>query len=282
MPVAVQADKRFHRARTKPIRRRIWHRPWARVVRDVALAAVVLYVGYQGVTAATHTPLLSIRRIVVRGNEQLSTGEVDAILSGLEGRNLLGANLEAWRQRLLESSWVRDATLRRALPSTVEVQITERQPIGIARLGEQLYLVDGEGTIIDAYGPNYGDLDLPIIDGLGGTAAEGSVDASRTALAADLLTAMRKEPALARRISQIDVSDVRNAVVILSGDPARLQLGDREFLPRLESYLQMAPTLHAQVANIDYVDLRFGSRIYVRPAAGAKPAAGRAGETPRP
>ena len=282
MPVAVQADKRFHRARTRPIRRRAWHRPWVRVLRDVVLGIAVLYLGYRGVTAATHTPLLSISRIVVRGNDRLSTGEVDAILGGLRGRNLLDADLGAWRQRLLDSAWVRDATLRRSLPSTVDVQIVERQPIGIARLGEDLYLVDADGAIIDAYGPNYGDLDLPIIDGLGGTADEGTVDAARASLAEALLTAARKQPELARRISQIDVSDVRDAVVILSGDPARIHLGDRQFLSRLQSYLQMAPTLRQQVPDIDDVDLRFAPRIYVRPAAGAKTSGTRVGSKPRP
>ncbi|MDE3155004.1 MAG: FtsQ-type POTRA domain-containing protein [Acidobacteriota bacterium] len=282
MPVAVQADKRFHRARTRPVRRRLWQRPWARVLRDVTVGIAVLYLGYRGVTAATHTPLLSIRRIVVQGNERLSTGEVDTILAGLEGRNILDADLSTWRRRLLDSAWVQDATLRRALPSTVEVQIVERQPIGIARLGDDLYLVDADGTIIDAYGPNYGDLDLPIIDGLGGTAEEGSVDASRAALAADLLAAVRSRPELARRISQIDVSDVRDAVVILSGDPARLELGERDFLQRLQSYLEMAPTLKGQVGAIDYVDLRFAPRIYVRPVAAPKGSKARTADGPRP
>jgi cell division protein FtsQ len=282
MPVAVQADKRFHRARTKPGRRRYWHRPWIRVARDVAIAGALLFAGYRGVTAVTHAPLLAISRIVVKGNVRLSTGEVDAILAGLRGQNLLHANLDEWRQRLLDSAWVKDATLRRALPSTVEVVIAERQPIGIARLGEDLYLVDADGTIIDAYGPNYGDLNLPIIDGLGGTAADGGVDAARAALAADLLAAVQKKPELSRRISQIDVSDVRDAVVILSGDPARIHVGDTAFLSRLESYEQMAPTLHAQVSDIDYIDLRFGSRIYVHPAAPLPAAGGHAGTSPRP
>src|SRR5262249_56571485 len=33
------------------------------------------------------------------------------------------------------------------------------------------------------------------------------------------------------------------------------------------SYLDLAPTLRERVADIDYVDLRFDDRIYVRPAS---------------
>jgi len=55
--------------------------------------------------------------------------------------------------------------------------------------------------------------------------------------------------------------------VILSGDPAVIQLGEDQFLPRLQGYLELAPALRERVADIDYVDLRFDDRIYVRPAS---------------
>jgi cell division septal protein FtsQ len=63
----------------------------------------------------------------------------------------------------------------------------------------------------------------------------------------------------------VDVSDLHNASVILSGDPAMIQIGEDQFLKRLQAYLDLAPTLRERVADIDYVDLRFDDRIYVRP-----------------
>ena len=62
------------------------------------------------------------------------------------------------------------------------------------------------------------------------------------------------------------MTDLHNASVILNGDPAIVELGDDHFLARLESYIELAPTLRDRVADIDYVDLRFDDRIYVRPA----------------
>ena len=70
---------------------------------------------------------------------------------------------------------------------------------------------------------------------------------------------------IAGRLSQIDVSDLHNAQVIVSGDAAVISLGDDQFLARLESYLELAPALHERVAEIDHVDVRFENRIYVRP-----------------
>ena len=89
----------------------------------------------------------------------------------------------------------------------------------------------------------------------------------------------RSRPDLARRISQVDVSDPRNAVVIVDQDTARIRLGDERFVERLQSYVDLASTLHEQVPAIEYVDLRFGERVYVGSQAGVVPA--RAAGPPR-
>jgi cell division protein FtsQ len=223
---------------------------------------------------------LSVRRIAVTGNARLSSGEVLALLDGLEGANMLSVDLEAWRQKLLASPWVADAALRRVLPGTVDVLISERAPLGIGRIGASLYLVDERGEVIDEYGPNYRDVDLPIIDGLTAAPRNGGllIDQARSALVGRLLTALQGRPDLARRISQIDVSDARDAAVILDGDTTLVRLGDERFVERLQSYIDIAGALRQRVPDIDYVDLRFDERVYVRPqrpARGERAAAGR-------
>jgi cell division protein FtsQ len=268
--VAAPADRRFRRAHVKPARRkRTWRGLAWPAIRYGLVAAVASLAVYRGVQVSANAHLLEVNRIVVHGNERLSKGEVLAVLSGLRGESLLWTDLDAWRRRLLSSPWVRDAALRRSLPATVDVVVSERQPIGIGRInGGDMYLVDERGVIIDQYGPQYADLDLPIIDGLAALNQDGSLtDERRADLAARLITALRAKPQVARRVSQIDVTDLHNAAVILSGDPAVIQLGEDQFLPRLQGYLELAPALRERVADIDYVDLRFDDRIYVRPAS---------------
>src|ERR1043166_4878809 len=102
---------------------------------------------------------LAINRVTVGGNARLSTGEVAALIDNMRGKNILLVDLETYRNQLLDSPWVATATLRRVLPSTVEVRITERAPWALARLGQQIYLVDGTGLIIDEFGPQYRDMD---------------------------------------------------------------------------------------------------------------------------
>jgi cell division protein FtsQ len=273
-PVAISADKRFHRAHVKPSRKRSRLRTISvPLVKGGLIAAFVLLLIYRGGAVLAETPLLKIDRIVVGGNRRLATEDVLAALGGLRGENIVMTDLDAWRERLVASPWVRDATFRRSLPSTVEVMVAEREPIGIGRLKGQLFLVDEHGTVIDTYGPHYSDLDLPIIDGLTAGSAVGDADPGRGELAARVIQALKTKPNLARRLSQIDVADEHNAAVILNGDQAVIYVGDDRFLPRIESYLDLASALRARVADIDYVDLRFDDRIYVRPTARSAKAA---------
>ena len=273
-PIAISADRRFHRAHVKPARKRSRLRNISVPIAKAGLiAAFVLLLIYRGGPVLAEAPILQIDRIVVNGNHRLPTEDVLTVLGGLRGENIVWSDLDAWRERLVASPWVRDATFRRSLPSTVEVVVSEREPIGIGRVKGQLFLVDERGTVIDSYGPQYADLDLPIIDGLSMKSGAGDTDADRGELAARVIQALKTKPSVARRLSQVDVTDQHNAAVILNGDQAVIYVGDDRFLPRLESYLELASALRARVADIDYVDLRFDDRIYVRPTAKAARAA---------
>ena len=276
MPVTAPADRRFRRSHLKPARSRagLTSRRW-RTALVTAIIAIAVYAGQRAIALVAVLEMFHVNEVTLRGNHRLSNGEVLAMLDGLRGRSLFSIDLAESRRALLNSPWVADASLRRTLPSAVDVVIVERAPLGIGRINGSLYLVDDRGAIIDDYGPNYADLDLPIIDGLAGSPSGSAAAAGapsdknsnvyRALLARRLLDALRARN-MAGQISQIDVSDSRNAVVLLEGDSTLVRLGNERFVERLQSYYELAPALRERVPAIDYVDLRFDQRVYVRPA----------------
>ena len=267
MTVKARAEKNFRRSTAKPGRAKA-RRRWVswRVVRLLATTTLVIYAGYRAFDLVVSASSLQVRHINVHGNARVSAGEVQALVDGLRGTSILTTDLEAHRRRLLQSPWIADAALRRVLPSTVDVFVRERLPMGLSRLGHQLYLVDRQGVVIDEFGPHYSEFTLPIVDGLTRGAAGGpALDEARAELAARAIDALAEQKTLAGRVSQIDVSDLRDVVVILDGDTAQLHLGDDHFVARLQSYVDLAPTLLERVDRIDSVDLRFDHRLYVRP-----------------
>jgi cell division protein FtsQ len=180
---------------------------------------------------------LAVSHVVVRGNTRLSNSDVEALVDGIRGENILLVDFDHYRKRLMDSPWVAGVTLWRVLPSTVEVTVVERLPMAVARLGQQLYLVDRAGSFVDQ---------------------------PRVRLTATFLDAIQARPDLRRHVSQVDVSNAYDVVVLLDDDPASLHVGDSRFVERLQTYFELAPTLRAKLGDIDYVDLRFDERIYVR------------------
>ena len=212
MAVKAPTERNFRRARVKPARKSRF-RPrisWT-VVRRLASMVLLVFGVYQTASLAFTTPLLRVRKIAVHGNVRLSSGQVQALVEDLRGTSMLGVDLEAFRRRLTESPWVADVALRRVLPSTIEVFISERRPIGLCRLGQDLYLIDESGTIIDQFGPQYAEFDLPIIDGLVSApntpaSMQGSIDPKRAGLAARVIASLGRSREIGGRLSQVDVA----------------------------------------------------------------------------
>ena len=279
MKVKAPTERNFRRAKVKPGRRRAPRRfiSW-KAIRVIVTVMVVVYGGYRGFSLVVNARVLEVSKIDVHGNVRLSSGEIAALARGLYGHNILTADLVAQRRQLLESPWIADAALRRVLPSTIEIYVSERRPFGISRIGGQLYLVDPSGVVIDEFGPQYAEFDLPIIDGLvrGPKNAKSQIDATRARFATRVIDALAGHP-LAQRVSQVDVTDIRNAIVTLDDDPAQLYVGDERFRERLQSYVEVASAFRERFPEIEYVDLRFEERVYVRPRGGTRTAIKAAG-----
>jgi cell division protein FtsQ len=265
--VLAPADRHYRRPDVRPgRRRRLGQRLW-QAGRVLGVVLVVSAAAFWAGQAVVHSRLLNVDRIVVRGNARLSSAEVETLLVDLRGQHILDVDFGQYQRRLLDSPWVASVTLWRLLPSTVEVNVVERAPMAIARLGDQLYLIDRTGVIIDDFGPAYRDLDLPLVDGLMRRPAGDApiVDAAGVEVTARFLASIESRADLSRRVSEIDVSNSHDVVALLDADATLLHLGDRQFVERLDRYLDLAPTLGEAFEGIDYVDLRF-ERLFVKAA----------------
>ncbi|MEO5818955.1 MAG: FtsQ-type POTRA domain-containing protein [Vicinamibacteraceae bacterium] len=291
MAVKVKApsDKRFKRGRVKTPRKAA--RRWAGLIRPLAKwSVVVLLVAYatgRVLALVTEAPALRISHIVVQGHRHLTPADVLSRVRMLEGQNIVRADLEVARRRLLGSPWIADATLRRQLPATIEIHIEEREPVALARLARGgLQLVAGDGMVLGPVGAAQAGFDLPIVEGLTalpgrslsgpgvGIGVPARVDTERAGLVGRLVESLREEEGLLALVSEVDVSDVEDAVVLLGDDPARVHLGHEDFARRVRAYRDLAPTLLQHVDAIDSADVRYDRHVFVRPARGRAVAAG--------
>jgi cell division protein FtsQ len=265
MPVSAPADKRFRRAHVRPTRQTPWRKRGVRLAAALLVGMTLAFGVFQVVGYALASKRLSIRRMAISGNARISDAEVRTLLRDLWGASVVTADLETSRRKLMGSPWVADAEIRRVFPGAISVAIAERRPIAVARLGSYLRLIDQSAAIINPPEPVYAQFDLPIVNGLISGSEDGElVDQDRAALTARVLSALQSSE-FANRVSEIDVSDERDAAIILKNDTVLVHVGAEKFVERLQSYLEMLPRLRQSMTDIDYVDVRYLPRIFAGP-----------------
>ncbi len=248
------------RTRVRPRRRGAATRALLGVqVAAVALLAVAgAWTAWQRVFASDR---LRVGRLDVRGSHFLSEGEVRELAAPVVGESILALDIEALKARLRSSPWVADATVTRALPDTVRVQIHERVPLALAEL-DRLYLMDEAGGLIDIYGPRTGAFDLPIVRGLLGVDEGSRRDRARRAgaLLADLAE-------LGSEVSEVYVEPSGDLRVVLRGPGEVLLFGEPPYRERLVTFLSLRRDLAEKAPGAEQFDLRFRGRIFAKQPA---------------
>jgi len=116
-----------------------------------------------GLRSLAEGEFLRIRSIRVKGLARATASEVVALSPVKEGDNLVTADVDAIAQAIARHPWVGSADVRRRLPPSIEVRVTEREPRALVDLGG-IYLVDKGGQVFKRAAPGDG-LDLPLITG---------------------------------------------------------------------------------------------------------------------
>ncbi len=97
--------------------------------------------------------LFRVREIVVEGGERVELERVKELIGIRVGENIFTAEVGRARRALLGLLWVREARVRRALPSRIVVQLEEREPVLLITLGDERYWVDRDGYLLEQAGP---------------------------------------------------------------------------------------------------------------------------------
>ena len=122
--------------------RRLW------IVGKVLLAVAALvgavFVGRLAVAHVVNAPRFAIRQVRVSAMAHVAEDDITR-LAGVEiGDRLLAIDTDAVAARIAHHPWIVSAQVRRELPSTLVIDVTERKAAALAILGG-LYLVDEAG-----------------------------------------------------------------------------------------------------------------------------------------
>ncbi len=111
------------------------------------------------------SPRFAVKNIRVEGTQKRTPEQV-AETAGLEiGMNVFAVDLTHARQRLLRDPWIAEAEVDRKLPSTLTIEVTEREATAVVAVDADLYLCNHEGEIFKKLEPQ-DPHDLIVITGL--------------------------------------------------------------------------------------------------------------------
>jgi cell division protein FtsQ len=201
----------------------------------------------------------AVRKTEVACRRESVGRDIRALLDASRLRNLLLLDIGLLKDRVEAHRWVREARVRKVFPSTLKIEITEREPAAVLKAGEKLFLIDRDGVWLEPLAVRE-EADLPLfVD----SASFRDDYLQKIGLAwkclDDLASAGREE------VDTLDLSEPRSVSVYLRGQTTRLILGGERFSERLAFIRSYEENLEARNGPAEYIDLRFDDRIIFRP-----------------
>lgn len=296
-PQEVLADEEpKYLRRQKPLeikRRKFGKKAWKtylRVMFGTAVAAGGVGAAYMVghfLLASQEMALIHPEQIQVSQNHYVTPSSVREIFRVDRGRSVLRIPLSERRRQIETLPWVEQASVLRALPNTIKVEIVERTPIAFLRDGSDLALVDVHGVILDR--PLKGDFHFPVITGM-----SSEMPIEERELRMQLFASFAQQVEAARggamdQVSEVDLSEAKdlratitglqsggsNGANSASGDargagewsnadaPILIHFGDSDFEDRFLTVLKDIGRWRAEVGTVESVDLRFNGEAVV-------------------
>lgn len=268
--VVPSTDERFLRlTRNEQVRKRRRARSFLRAATwagvHLAVAGVVALAAWGGHHYLTHSERFRVGRILWTGGEYAPEREIRKVTTHFVGKNIFGADLDALEAKLETQPWIKTARAKRRIPDALLIQIEERVPEVLVKVRDGVYLADGEGMLLDRFGPEYADYDFPILTGLD-RAGRDTLKRKIQKGAAFVNFLYRTRPQFADQVSELDLEDDDDIDLRLNdGGPPLRSSPDSPGL-NLDNYLAMRNYIASNYGDVSYVDLRWKDRITILPA----------------
>jgi cell division protein FtsQ len=253
-------------ARKKPVPK--WVRPAVKSGAIVAIAAIAVggptWLWQSGTVTrgletlwqktVTQTAGLGLRidNVVLRGRRHSSRRDVIRAVGLKRGDPILGFNIDNLRARLVKLPWVREAVVTRHWPDTIDIRITERQPMVLWQRKGRLYLVDTDGVAITSKGLSR-FRDLLIVVGRGAPKA-----------APTLLAMIAGEPALAHQVTAATLIGKRRWNLKLKGG-IKVRLPERDPHKAWQRLARLNAKHKLLARDVRMIDMRLPNRLLIRP-----------------
>lgn len=194
----------------------------------------------------------------------LSHAPEDQVIQTFErdfGRSLYLCPIAERRRSLLAIDWVKDASVLRIWPNSLDIRITERTPVAFAQIpnGPSMHfsLIDADGVLLAMSKSN--EYHLPVLVGI--TAADS--ERIRRERVRRMLRLQSEIGARMDKVSEVDITDMENVKISEEFNHRMLvlMLGNQNFSTRLENFTSNYSEIRKRMPEASAFDLRLPDRI---------------------
>ncbi len=246
------------KARVKKVQRKLTVR-WRHVVFFFMLLAGIFFGLSRGYLYLVSCDDFAVRKVEVTCQRDFVGRDIRALLDASHFGNLLLLDIGALQEHIESHRWVKEARLRKVFPSSLKVELTEREPVALLKNKKGYLLIDPEGVGLALLAARE-DVDLPLLVD-SGFFRQGYQD--KIDLAWRCLSALSAEQL--HELDALDLSRSHCVGAVLRGSATLFILGEERFSQRLAFIRGYLPELEEEYGPVEYVDLRFDDRVIFKP-----------------
>lgn len=131
--------------------------------RFIAISIITVCAGIM-IGVALKSSFFSIKEVAVENNKLVSSDEIKA-LSQINKDNIFTFDTGKVKERVLNNPYIEDLTIKRKLPSTIVIDIKEKDIKGLFKLENSYINIDSEGRMVHIVN-KFPNGKLPLIEGV--------------------------------------------------------------------------------------------------------------------
>ena len=193
-----------------------------------------------------------IKNVIIEGSEKSNISEIENNVTEFKG-NLIGLNFNSIKEIVESSEWVKRASIKKVLPSTLKINVTENDPYAIYFQEGKSFLIDLDGSIITEINLNNYEDDLLFVRG------ENSPELLEQ-LIRDISIAF---PNLTQTLEEVEFIEKRRWNLKLN-NKLLVKLPDEKIQQSLKNLKQLFEEQEVMESNIIEIDLRIQGRAALK------------------
>lgn len=230
------------------------------IARNAASLLLIISIAVSLYFLIYSNPLKSVfpvKHIIFSGNKHLTDDELKTFSCIKKGESLLSFSSEEICNRMLKSPWIKSVSIKKIFPDTLLMTIKESEPFALLEMNEHLFLIDDQGNLLEEIKDKSVPF-LPVITG------DPFKDRQSLKEAINLANAMNQK-GLSTQREHIEIKAYKPNEITAVIDGLVVKIGEGQYEDKIDKLLKLEEDIKKMGLNVDYIDLRFSGRAFVKP-----------------